>query len=150
MAQFSHPEFGGMSQWSSGGMTMVGDMFDGGKRDRLAGLASELSERLDDLRASARAPVASRAGADPGPFRDPEPWWPDHLGVPTSRGSQDGMRYALFGERLAVWREGHVTLHDTKGHRITGFSQRQQGRASMTLSTPDGPVALEDLPTVAS
>ena len=26
MAQFSHPEFGGMSQWSPG-MTMVGDMF---------------------------------------------------------------------------------------------------------------------------
>jgi hypothetical protein len=26
MAQFSHPDFGGMSQWSPG-MTMVGDMF---------------------------------------------------------------------------------------------------------------------------
>jgi hypothetical protein len=27
MAQFSHPELGGMGQWSQGGMTMIGDMF---------------------------------------------------------------------------------------------------------------------------
>ena len=27
MAQFNHPELGGMGQWSQGGMTMVGDMF---------------------------------------------------------------------------------------------------------------------------
>ena len=27
MAQFSHPEFAGSGQWMSGGMTMIGDMF---------------------------------------------------------------------------------------------------------------------------
>src|SRR3954469_25058259 len=27
MAQFSHPDLGGMGQWSEGGMIMVGDMF---------------------------------------------------------------------------------------------------------------------------
>ena len=34
MAQFSHPEFGGMSQWSPG-MTMVGDMFNNGLKSKL-------------------------------------------------------------------------------------------------------------------
>ena len=34
MAQFSHAEFGGMSQWSSG-MTMVGDMFNDSLRAKL-------------------------------------------------------------------------------------------------------------------
>jgi hypothetical protein len=28
MAQFNHPELGGMGQWTQGGMTMVGSMFD--------------------------------------------------------------------------------------------------------------------------
>ncbi|MDX1522918.1 MAG: SHOCT domain-containing protein, partial [Anaerolineae bacterium] len=27
MAQFNHPELGGMGQWQAGGMVMVGDMF---------------------------------------------------------------------------------------------------------------------------
>src|SRR5467141_2966602 len=34
MAQFSHPDFGGMSQWSPG-MTMVGDMFNSGLNPNL-------------------------------------------------------------------------------------------------------------------
>src|SRR5258708_28118579 len=34
MAQFSHPDFGGMSQWSPG-MTMVGDMFNSGLKSKL-------------------------------------------------------------------------------------------------------------------
>jgi len=34
MAQFSHPDFGGMSQWSPG-MTMVGDMFNNGLKAKL-------------------------------------------------------------------------------------------------------------------
>ena len=29
-AQFNHPEFGGMGQWSRGGMIMIGDMFNQG------------------------------------------------------------------------------------------------------------------------
>jgi hypothetical protein len=29
MAQFSHPELGGSGPWMSGGMTMIGDMFNG-------------------------------------------------------------------------------------------------------------------------
>ena len=42
MAQFSHPEFGGMSQWSPG-MTMVGDMFNNGLKSKLDAVCSELA-----------------------------------------------------------------------------------------------------------
>ena len=43
MAQFSHPEFGGMSQWSPG-MTMVGDMFNNGLKSKLDAVCSELAQ----------------------------------------------------------------------------------------------------------
>jgi len=41
MAQFNHPEFGGMSQWSPG-MTMVSDMFNNGLKSKLDAVCSEL------------------------------------------------------------------------------------------------------------
>jgi hypothetical protein len=46
MAQFSHPELGGMGQWSQGGMTMVGDMFNQGLRARVDALCNELASLL--------------------------------------------------------------------------------------------------------
>ena len=42
-AQFSHPELGGMGQWSQGGMIMVGDMFNNALKHRVDVLCSELS-----------------------------------------------------------------------------------------------------------
>src|SRR3954451_3762437 len=46
MAQFNHPELGGMGQWSQGGMTMVGDMFNQGLRARVDALCTELASLL--------------------------------------------------------------------------------------------------------
>ena len=46
MAQFSHPELGGMGQWSRGGMTMVGDMFNNALKARVDALCAELSDLL--------------------------------------------------------------------------------------------------------
>ena len=46
MAQFSHPEFGGMSQWSPG-MTMVGDMFNNQLKSKLDAVCSELARYGD-------------------------------------------------------------------------------------------------------
>lgn len=43
-AQFSHPEFGGMGQWSQGGMVMIGDMFNNALKGRVSALAGELSQ----------------------------------------------------------------------------------------------------------
>jgi CelD/BcsL family acetyltransferase involved in cellulose biosynthesis len=42
MAQFSHPEFGGMSQWSPG-MSMVGDMFNNSLKSKLDAVCTELA-----------------------------------------------------------------------------------------------------------
>jgi hypothetical protein len=41
MAQFSHADLGGMSQWSSG-MTMVGDMFNNSLKSKLDSVCTEL------------------------------------------------------------------------------------------------------------
>ena len=42
MAQFSHADFGGMSQWSPG-MTMVGDMFNNELKAKLDAICTELA-----------------------------------------------------------------------------------------------------------
>jgi hypothetical protein len=45
MAQFSHPEFGGMAQWIAGGMSMVGDMFNAATKGKLDGVLHDLGAR---------------------------------------------------------------------------------------------------------
>ena len=42
-AQFSHPDLGGMGQWSRGGMIMVGDMFNNALKAKVDALCTELS-----------------------------------------------------------------------------------------------------------
>src|SRR5664279_2321885 len=46
MAQFSHADFGGMSQWSPG-MSMVGDMFNKPLKAKLDALCSDIAAHLD-------------------------------------------------------------------------------------------------------
>ena len=46
MAQFSHADFGGMSQWSPG-MSMVGDMFNKPLNAKLDALCSDLAAHLE-------------------------------------------------------------------------------------------------------
>src|ERR1700722_15643658 len=46
MAQFSHADFGGMSQWSPG-MSMVGEMFNTQLKARLDALCTDLAAHLD-------------------------------------------------------------------------------------------------------
>ncbi|WP_429922819.1 hypothetical protein [Agrobacterium vitis] len=45
-AQFNHPDLGGMGQWSQGGMTMVGDMFNNGLKARVDNLCSDIATLL--------------------------------------------------------------------------------------------------------
>src|SRR5271163_4397468 len=42
-AQFSHPDLGGMGQWSQGGMIMIGDMFNQRLKYRVDALCNELA-----------------------------------------------------------------------------------------------------------
>lgn len=145
-AQFSHPELGGMGQWSAGGMLMIGDMFNNGLKARVAALCDALVETMSETMARGGLfAEAERAGGEAGA------WWPAALGQPSSQGAQDGMRYAHFpaARRLAVEREGRVTLYDTGDLQLGGFGQQQGGGGlPLSLSGVGGPVPLDSLPVV--
>jgi len=139
MAQFNHPELGGMGQWVAGGMLMIGDMFNDGLKARVGALCRDL--------AAAPGPVPAAAEQQPGQTSH---WWPAGLGSASATGAQNDMRYACFPEtrRLAVMRDGRVRVYDTGDHRIGGFSQQQSGSQSLSFSSQTGPVRLEDLKEV--
>ncbi len=140
MAQFDHPDLGGFGQWSAGGMIMVGRMNDHALKARVAALCADLAASLPAL--------AWDRGAKPS--GGSTHWWPEELGLPASAGAQNTTRYAYFPgrRRLAVERDGQVSLYDTGPYVITGASQAQSGSASFQFSGPDGPVRLEDLTPV--
>lgn len=48
MAQFNHPELGGMGQWLRTGTVMVGDMFDTALKRRVGDLSTELAALLNN------------------------------------------------------------------------------------------------------
>ena len=151
-AQFSHPDLGGMGQWSRGGMTQIGDMFDNGLKARVAAACQDLSllaagEGADDQDRGV-AHQRQVQGADDAIF-DMAPmkggsggWWPGDLGSPASSGAQNDMRYACFPDRhrLAIERGGRVTVYDTGHYRLTGFSQQQSTMQDLVFSGPDGTV----------
>lgn len=138
-AQFDHPEFGGMGQWS-GGMLMVGDMSGTGLKARVEGLIRDLSGLAGPAASAPQAP-------NPGDALD----WPSWLGAPSSSGSQNDMRYAVFpaAKRLAVMRGGRMFLYDTGEHQISGVSQQQGGGHALSFASRRGPVPLDSLAPVA-
>ncbi|MEM1265254.1 MAG: SHOCT domain-containing protein [Pseudomonadota bacterium] len=161
-AQFTHPEFGGMGQWSSGGMIMIGDMFNTQLAGRVSSLCQELSSLVHDHQMFAPPPVSqsqSQGGgwSSPGSgtgvslFVQAQPWWPGDLGAPASTGGQNDLRYAYFPEarRLAIEIGGRVTTYDTGEHQIGAFSQQQSGDQTLTFTSQFGVVRVSDLPVVA-
>ena len=143
MAQFSHPDLGGMGQWSSGGMTQVGDMFNSGLRAKVAALCAELAQqagRCAAARGPAWRPAALPIGGRTG------------LGGPRRLGAQNSMRYACFPDsrRVAVEQAGTVTVYDSGEHRISGVSQQQSGTQDLSFSSQLGTVRAADLPVVRS
>jgi hypothetical protein len=139
-AQFAHPAFGGMGQWSQGGMTMIGDMFN----DALKGRVSALCRDLSDEMGAGDLIVAETGARGTG--------WPAGLGAPSAEGAQNDMRYAYFPEtrRLAVALGGKTWLYDTGSHRIGGFGQSQGAERGLTLSSQHGTLRLSDLKLVDS
>ncbi|PIL19380.1 hypothetical protein P775_14660 [Puniceibacterium antarcticum] len=136
-AQFNHPELGGMGQWSLGGMTMIGDMFNNGLKARVDGLCTELSRILRDQNLFADTSQTATL-------------WPRELGQPASVGAQNNMRYAYFpsSRRLAIDLGGKMTVYDTGDHQIGGFSQSQSGGQNLTFTSQYGPVQICDLRVV--
>ena len=74
-AQFTHPELGGMGQWSQGGMIMVGDMFDNALKARVDALCTELAALLGGATplaaAPARSQTQSQSQSPPPPSQSP-------------------------------------------------------------------------------
>ena len=137
MAQFSHPEFGGMGQWSQGGMTMIGDMFNNALKARVDAVCSDLAALTRDVQVLTAAKGTAMFGA----------WWPEGLGHPSTSGGQNDQRYAFFPDarRLAIDDAGRISVYDTGDHRISGVSQQQGGSRSLTFSSQYGDVRLVDL-----
>lgn len=154
MAQFSHPELGGMGQWSGGGMLQIGAMFDHALKARVAAACADLAEhasRSRDRGPAISAPAGERQGGGPAARSDdPASGWPTAFGRPSASGSQGATRYAYFAEarRLAVDRDGRVTVYDTGRHRIFGVSQSQSRGERLAFTADDGTVDLDGLAVV--
>ncbi|MEO6856451.1 MAG: SHOCT domain-containing protein [Rhodoferax sp.] len=171
MAQFSHPEFGGGGQWMSGGMTMIGDMFNGYLKSRVDNLCSELARLISnqpDLMRSgsfqsqsqngstqyngSNNSNSSHASSGGNSLFAPAPpdWWGSDLRFPNSTGGQNDMRYAYFAQarRLAIDVGGQVTVYDTLDHSIGGVSQQSSGYAPQ-FSSQYGYVNISQLPVVS-
>ncbi|WP_062014346.1 hypothetical protein [Aureimonas sp. AU4] len=139
-AQFSHPELGGMGQWSQGGMLMIGAMNDHALKARVAALAEDLSKG-----------TVGRQSTSPGSATPPNTSdWPSEFGSPSATGSQNGVRYAVFREerRLAIERDGHLTVYDTQDHVVAGAAQSQGRGTALRLSSQHGDIDIETLPVV--
>ena len=164
MAQFSHSEFGGSGQWMAGGLIMISDMFKNALKARVDALCNELSALIrsepdfvavDSFQSQSQgAPRNLRRGSSShlvidGP--DQADWWPTDLGVPSSLGAQNEVRYAYFPatRRLAIDIDGKVTVYDTQDHQIREFSQQQPGSGSLSFSSQLGGVDLSRLPAVS-
>lgn len=176
MAQFYHPELGGGGQWMSGGMTMVGDMFNNALKGTVDGICTELSNLLA-AQPFVPAPTSSQSQNQGGQqqqqggygytgsntnsnavslFVPPSAdnwsnWWPFELGVPTTSGAQNNIRYAYFANqrRLATDINGRVSVYDTLDHQIGGVSQQQGGGSSVTFTSQYGTVDVLNLPLIS-
>jgi hypothetical protein len=138
-AQFSHPDLGGMGQWSAGGMTQVGDMFNDALRRKVDAICTAL----------ARHHAGQPAGAQASPAFGGD-WWPGDLGRPSAAGAQNGMRYACFPQarRVVVEQGGRIAIHDSGDHRISGVSQSQSGTQDLCFTSQLGTIRASDLPVV--
>ena len=148
MAQFSHAEFGGMSQWSPG-MSMVGEMFNTQLKAKLDALCTDIAAHLDSTGAA-----ASSSAGDEVSYRSAaqsSDWWPAGLGSPGSVGAQNDLRYAMFPDshRLVIDDGGAISVYDTGDHRIFGVAQAQSGDRTLTFNSQDGLVRVSSLPKVA-
>ena len=159
MAQFSHPELGGLGQWAQGGMTMIGDMFNNALKAKVDGLCSDLANLLRQ-EPSMRANTSSQTQGQgvtgdygnvslfvPAAGGSPAAWWGADLGAASATGSQNNIRYAYFSasRRLAIAIGDHVTIYDTADHVISGVSQQQSGDASLSFTSQRGLVRVADL-----
>lgn len=151
IAQFSHPELGGNGQWMRGGMTMVGDMFN----DRLKATVNALCSDLSSILSNQELFVPLAVDDHTGGLAAKNAWWPAELGVPSSTGSQNDVRYAYFPllNRIAILQGGRVQIYDTQGHNIHGVHQQQQQQSGMSgglqFTSQNGTFGISTLPILS-
>ena len=109
-----------MGQWMSGGMMMIGDMFNDNLKWRVGSLLSELSQHREPQ--PAMAPPQGNWG-----FVAVRQLVAVRLGSPASSGSQNDMAYAWFpaSRRLLLKLSGDVFAFDTGDLSIYGVQQQQ-------------------------
>jgi hypothetical protein len=151
MAQFSHADFGGMSQWSPG-MSMAGDMFNTQLKSKLDALCTDIAVHLAS---SEQAGGAVRAAVDEVSYRSTpgsSEWWPSGLGRPGAIGAQNDLRYAVFPEtrRLVLDDHGIISIFDTGNHQIFGIAQAQSSDQTLSFTSQDGLVRVADLQKIAT
>lgn len=158
MAQFYHNELGGGGQWMLGGMTMVGDMFDSSLKYKVDSLCTELSNLLTNqplyapplAQSNSQSGSPSNASIFVAPAQASGQWWPAELGIPSSTGAQNNVRYAVFpsARRLVVEANGNTDVYDTLDHQIGGVSQQQGYGSSVTFNSQYGTVSCLQLPLI--
>lgn len=133
-----------MAQWTAGGMSMVGDMFNAGTKAKLDGVLHDLA---DALRRGEVEMDEARA-ATSGLAQVSELGWPAEFGRPATAGSQNDMRYAFFptARRLVIEDGTKRTVYDTGEHIISGVSQQQSSDRTLTFQSQLGVVDIGDLP----
>jgi len=145
MAQFQHPELGGSGQWMRGGMTMIGQMGNYGLQNTVSSLCADLAALLE------REPGISNDAQFGGGSMSSTRWWPPELGSPSSSGGQNDALYAYFPDarRLAISRQGQITVYDTLDHQIGGVQQQQGGSSSsLEFTSQRGTFTVDSLPAV--
>jgi hypothetical protein len=86
------------------------------------------------------------------PMAAGESWWPQALGGPSSRGSQNGVRYAFFpnARRLLLQRDDVIEQYDTGDHQIQGVAQASdQAGGLASFTSQHGTVDLASLKRVS-
>src|ERR1700729_1175938 len=78
MAQFSHADFGGMSQWSPG-MSMVGDMFNIQLKAKLDSLCSDIAAHLSSSNAAGEDESRPEQVSYRSTGKSAD-WWPSGFG----------------------------------------------------------------------
>ena len=146
MAQFSHADFGGMSQWSPG-MSMVGDIFNTQLKSKLDALCTDIAAYLEQLEPTGCGGRAASHGVSYRSMSGSTDWWPSGLGRPGAVGAQNDMRYAVFPEsrRLVLDDHGAISIYDTGTHRIFGVAQAQSSDQTLSFTSQDGLIRVADL-----
>jgi len=142
MAQFNHPELGGMGQWS-GGMVMIGEFSNTGLKHRVNSACIDLAAGVSRTLSNPHSEHVSNNG-------EKSNWWPTDLGHAASTGAQNDSHYAYFpsSRRLAIKHGGIVTIYDTGDHQIFGAAQQQGKSHSLTFESQNGAVDISSLKVI--